>query len=636
MVKPRLRQRWAKIVRLPREYTIPAAVIAVLCIVYGVIFILEKPVAFSYSQPACVRHFTLLPGMLQTSTQPGYRMYASDLISIGSIPLASLSACATPTAPPSEGGSKVSISLAGVPLAKKTFSITAPAPPVANTSLFDRPVPVSRPLSIPLDKTDTIFSYSLRVAQKQVECIPKESATSCDISKLELAQGRPYLFQLDRYFKGKEVATVAKKEIITLPATKIVASSIKPSETVFSKPRAIDLQFDKKIISAKPVLYSLKDGKKTPVKAEVIVQGDKVQVAFGEDLARQTDYEVVTSSVVAEDGSGLEGPHTLPFKMSGGPRVSGINIGSTGVTAGNVVITFDQPVADNQDIAKAVAVSGGAAVTSLKGGQLIVSLANVPRCGDFTIKITDALKSSFDVTGGSAWQHSARTLCHTVRTIGYSSKGRAINAYYFGNGGTSVLYTGAIHGSESNTRDLMRQWIDYLEANARSIPADKTVVVVPEINPDGTAARSRTNARNVDLNRNFATGDWKKDITTVNNEPFPGGGGESPMSEPETRAIAGLASQLRPRIILSFHSVGGVVAANQAGDSGGKASQYASLSGYGNVTGSTDSTFEYSVTGTADDWYAQQLGVPSILVELSSSYSSQFSRNQKAMWAMLN
>ena len=108
------------------------------------------------------------------------------------------------------------------------------------------------------------------------------------------------------------------------------------------------------------------------------------------------------------------------------------------------------------------------------------------------------------------------------------------------------------------------------------------------------------------------------------------------MSEPETRAIAGLASQLRPRIILSFHSVGGVVAANQAGDSGAKAAQYASLSGYGNVTGSSDSTFEYSVTGTADDWYAQQLGVPSILVELSSSYSSQFSRNQKAMWAMLN
>jgi len=636
MVKLKLKQRWARLMRLPKHYTIPSVVFAVLCVIYGVIFILEKPVTFSYSQPTCVRHFAFFPGTMSTSVGSGYRAYASDLIKMGDFPIASLSTCIAPLTPPHEGKSKVSIAPLGGPVAQKTFLIETPPTPVANTSLFNQPVPVSRPLSIPLDKTDTIFSYSLRVEQKSVTCSAKDNATSCDVSKLALAQGRPYLFQLQRNFKGKEVATLAKKEIVTLPATKVIASSIKPAETVFSKPRAIDLQFDKKITSAKPKLYSIKDGKKTPIKADVVITGDKVQLTFGEDLARQTDYELVAESVQAADGSGLDGVYTLPFTMSGGPKVSSISIGSRGVTAGSAVITFDQPVADNQDAGKVVAVSGGATIASLKGTQLVVNLAGVPRCGDFSIKVNDALKSSFDIVGGSAWQHSARTLCHTVRTIGYSSRGRAINAYYFGNGGSAVLYTGAIHGSESNTRDLMRQWIDYLEANARSIPADKTVVVVPEINPDGVAARTRTNARNVDLNRNFATGDWKKDITTVNNQPFAGGGGESPMSEPETRAIAGLASQLRPRIILSFHSVGGVVAANQAGDSGARASQYASLSGYGNVTGSSDSTFEYSVTGTADDWYAQQLGVPSILVELSSSYSSQFSRNQKAMWAMLN
>lgn len=636
MVKPRLKQWWAKLVRLPREYTIPAAVIAVLCIVYGVIFILEKPVTFSYSQPTCVRHFTFFPGLFSTSTNSGYQAYASDLVMAGDVPLVSLSTCIAPVAPPKEGNAKVRIAPGGGVFARKTFTVEASAPPVANTSLLDKPVPVSRPLSIPLDKTDTVFSYSLQAEKKRVTCSAKENATECDIAKLALAQGKPYVFRLNRHFNGEEVGTIAKKEIMTLPATKVIATSIKPSEIVFSKPRAIDLQFDKKITSAKPQLYSVKDGKKTLVKTDAAVTGDKVQLTFDEDLARQTDHEVIVPSVIAEDGSGLEGPFTLPFKMSGGPKVTGINIGTTGVTAGSAIITFDQPVADGQDIGKIVAVSGGAGVASLKGTQLIVSLGSVPRCGDFTIKINDSLKSSFDVTGGSTWQYTARTLCHTVRTIGYSSKGRAINTYYFGNGGTAILYTGAIHGNEGNTRDLMRQWINYLEANARSIPADKTVVVVPEVNPDGIAARTRTNARNVDLNRNFATSDWKKDITTVNNQPFPGGGGEAPMSEPETRVLAGLASQLRPRIILSFHSVGGVVAANQAGDSGAKASQYAGLSGYGNVTGSSDSTFEYSVTGTADDWYAQQLGVPSILVELGSSYSSQFSRNQKAMWAMLN
>ncbi|HEX6416711.1 MAG TPA: M14 family metallopeptidase [Candidatus Saccharimonadales bacterium] len=635
MVKPRLKQWWAKFISLPTHYTIPSVVLAVLCILYGVIFLLEKPVTFSYSQPTCVRHFTFLPTIMTTTTS-GYRAYASDLIKIGNLPVASLSTCVAPLSAPQEGKTQLAIAPFGSLFAKKTFTIETPSAPTADVALFSRPVPISRPLAIPLDKTDTIFSYNLRVEQKEIICSAQENATACDVAKLGLAQGKPYLFQLKRSFKGKEVATLAKKEIMTLPATKVVASSIKPAETVFAKPRVIELQFDKKITTAKPKLFSMKDGKKTPIKMGAEVSGDKIQLTLDEDLARQTDHELVVESVEAEDGSGLDGAFVLPFKMSGGPRVSSINIGTTGVTAGSAVITFDQPVADNQDASKIITVSGGATITSLKGTQLVVNLGGVPRCGDFAIKINDTLKSSFDIIGGSTWQHTARTLCHTVRTIGYSSRGRAINAYYFGNGGTSVLYTGAIHGSESNTRDLMRQWIDYLEANARSIPADKTVVVVPEINPDGTASRTRTNARNVDLNRNFATGDWKKDITTVNNTPFPGGGGESPMSEPETRAIAGLASQLRPRIILSFHSVGGVVAANQAGDSGAKAAQYASLSGYGNVTGSSDSTFEYSVTGTADDWYAQQLGVPSILVELSSSYSSQFSRNQKAMWAMLN
>lgn len=209
-----------------------------------------------------------------------------------------------------------------------------------------------------------------------------------------------------------------------------------------------------------------------------------------------------------------------------------------------------------------------------------------------------------------------------------------MNAYYFGNGGTTVMYTGAIHGNEYSTYALMQAWIQELEANARSIPKNKTIVVVPQVNPDGFASGSRYNARNVDLNRNFATGDWRKDITTVNNTPFKGGGGKVAMSEKETQALAGFASRTRPALILSYHSIGGVVAANQAGRSSALAAQYASQAGYANVTGNSDNTFEYSVTGTADDWYAQKLGVPSILIELASHSYHEFDRNRAAMWAM--
>jgi protein MpaA len=181
----------------------------------------------------------------------------------------------------------------------------------------------------------------------------------------------------------------------------------------------------------------------------------------------------------------------------------------------------------------------------------------------------------------------------------------------------------------------MQQWINDLEVKAKSIPANKTLVVIPQINPDGVSSGIRVNARNVDLNRNFATVDWQKDITTVNNKPFLGGGGESPMSETETQVISSFVSRLRPRLILSYHSVGGVLVANQAGDSSSLINIYSQRSGYQNATGSTD-TFDYSISGTADDWYAQRLGVPSIIIELSSSTYHQFERNQSAMWAMAN
>ncbi len=224
-------------------------------------------------------------------------------------------------------------------------------------------------------------------------------------------------------------------------------------------------------------------------------------------------------------------------------------------------------------------------------------------------------------------------ICQRVESIGTSIQGRPILAYVFGSGARSVIYTGAIHGNEQSTRALMFRWIEELEQNSRSIPADISVVVVPVINPDGIASGSRVNAANVDLNRNFETGNWQKDITTVTNTPFPGGGGAAAMSEPEVRAIAGLVSRLRPSLVLSYHSIGGVLQANMAGQSTAKAVQYSALSGYKNATGGK--VFDYEISGTADDYYREKLGIGSIVIELGSHLYHQFERNQRAMWAMM-
>lgn len=626
-----------KIQQLPLGTTLSIVALILVATFYSFAFLLEKPVAFSYEGPTCTDKLTLFPSMHRIAGETDFAVRTSDEFKVGGVVLAASSVCFTPKHAPQTGTAKVSTAPFGGWFAKKTYALAVTSPVAAHIDKLTRPVPISRPLTVELSSTDKIFSYVLKMGEKQAPCKPLDAKLSCEVNTLDLVQGQTYQAELLRQFKGKAVASVAKKELTTLSATHITESSIKQSETVYSKPSTIDLVFDKKLVKATPALYRIEGEKRTEVETDKTLTDTGLRITIPTELPRSGDYELVTDGVEATDGSSLEEAHVLAFKTSGGPKVTGVSVGRTGIPIGaTAVISFDQPLSDKQDVSKIITLTGGATLAGKRGNQLLISLGGVPKCGDFTVKITNDLQSNYDIAGNSVWSFTGRTICHTVVTIGYSSKGRAINAYYFGNGDRAVLYTGAIHGNELSTRSLMNRWIDDLEANARNIPADKLIVVVPQINPDGVSSGSRVNARNVDLNRNFDTSDWQKDITDVNNQPFPGGGGESPMSEPETRAIAALASQLRPIVVLSYHSIAGVVAANQAGASSTYAGTYSQLSGYRNVTGQAGDTFKYSVSGMADDWYAEELGVASLLIELSSHSYHQFERNQKAMWTMVN
>lgn len=625
-----------KIKHLPLGVIISGATITATLIIYAAIFFTIKLVAFSYAGDSCIKYPLLFPDAHKVVGSSNYDVYATDRVTIAGLTLVSASLCFTPTQAPGEGTAEVAIAPYGGVLARKNFMLDIPPQVVANTENLAKPIPLSKHLTINLSEADSIFTYKLEIGEKSTMCTSSDKQLLCDIRELNLQQGKPYHLKLQRLFKEQQIATIVDQNVATLSATKVVDSTIKPGETVYAKPKSFDISLDKKVVKAEAALYRYEGDQKVPVPSATTVTETGLRVEVTDDLARQVKYEVVINSVEATDGSGLEEPYNTSFKTSGGPKVTSVSVGRTGVGLGaTAVISFDQPLSDTQEPAAAVGFGGGAYYAGKRGNQLLVSLKNVPKCGDFNIHINDSLQSNYEIAGGTAWTFSGRMICHTIETIGYSSRGRPINAYYFGSGPRVVMYTGAIHGNEVGTKYLMDRWVQDLEANARSIPSDKTVVVVPQINPDGVASGSRVNARNVDLNRNFATGDWQKDITDVNNRPFPGGGGQSPMSEPETRAIAGLAQRLRPLMIASYHSIGGVVAGNQAGNSVSVAGIYSQLSGYQNVTGQTGETFDYSVTGTADDWYAA-IGVPSLLVELSSHTSAQFERNQKAMWRIVN
>lgn len=622
--------------RLPKRRILIVGAPVGLLLVYVFAFVIEKPVLFSYAGETCVKQTTLLPLMHKQASSSSFDVQFRTGFDIGGYPFVASETCFIPRSAPKSGNYIVTTSPYGGFVAKKSYRMTVGDAPLAQTQDLTKPIPVTKPLNLKLTTPDTTFAYALKIGDKEAGCDPREQGITCDITKLGLVQGSRYAAELTRHFRGEGMATVIEKEIETLSATTVTDSSIKPGEIVFSKPKTIDIILDKPLVQGAVSIVKVTGDVREKINSQVVVTATGLQVVLDGDLARQSSYELTVDRVEAKDGSGLVEPYKLSFQASGGPKVTGVSVGRTGVALGSTaIITFDQALSDKQDIAKAISTGGGASIVKRQGNQVFVSLANVGKCADFSITINDTLESSYDIAGGTGWSYGGRMICHSIQTIGYSTRGRAINAYYFGSGPTVVMFTGAIHGSEPSTKALMDRWIQELEANARSIPADKTVVVVPQINPDGIASGSRTNARNVDLNRNFGTSDWQKDITTTSNQPFPGGGGESAMSEAETKAISGLAQRLRPALILSYHSIGSLVAANQVGVSNARAATYSSLSGYRNTTGQTGSTFEYSISGTADDWYGERLGVASVLIELGSHSYHQFERNQAAMWAMV-
>jgi protein MpaA len=129
--------------------------------------------------------------------------------------------------------------------------------------------------------------------------------------------------------------------------------------------------------------------------------------------------------------------------------------------------------------------------------------------------------------------------------IGHSYRGREIYAYRFGPAAASsrFLVVGQMHGDELGGCYVVRNHLFKLAP-----PRGVQFWMVPTINPDGRAAGRRTNARGVDLNRNFATSDWQH-----HGRGTAYWSGPHPASEPETRAMQRFLTWLRPYTVVSMH-----------------------------------------------------------------------------------
>lgn len=188
-----------------------------------------------------------------------------------------------------------------------------------------------------------------------------------------------------------------------------------------------------------------------------------------------------------------------------------------------------------------------------------------------------------------------------VGSIGTSVLGRSLYSIRLGSGPHEVFYNGAHHGLEWITTPLLMKFIENFSRayssgasirgyNLQEIWNRSSIHIVPMVNPDGVDIALegpspdnpyyeellawndtgrpfsevwQANTRGVDLNRNYPAG-WEE---AKAQEPSlgvdgPGPtryGGPSPLSEPETQALANFTRQHNFRLVIAYHTQGRVI-----------------------------------------------------------------------------
>lgn len=126
--------------------------------------------------------------------------------------------------------------------------------------------------------------------------------------------------------------------------------------------------------------------------------------------------------------------------------------------------------------------------------------------------------------------------------LGYSLQARPIELWTIGTGPEKILIIGTIHGNEDAGVPLAYKLRNHLVFQ-KNFHNRYTVMIIPNANPDGYAARTRGNAAGVDLNRNFPT------RNRINN----GKNGMTGLTEPESQLLHDLIIHKRFNRIVCIH-----------------------------------------------------------------------------------
>ncbi len=175
----------------------------------------------------------------------------------------------------------------------------------------------------------------------------------------------------------------------------------------------------------------------------------------------------------------------------------------------------------------------------------------------------------------------------------------------------SALVIGVFHGDEPQGKFLIEK---YLENND-----SPNILFIPCLNPDGMALNRRTNANNVDLNRNFPTINWgqnKGENATCDDEKSAYFGGKSPASEIETRFVIDVIEEYKPSAILTLHAPYKVV--NYDGPAKDLAEKISKIIGY-----PAEGSIGYPTPGSFGTYAGVERNIPTITLELDEKIPVQ-------------
>lgn len=157
-----------------------------------------------------------------------------------------------------------------------------------------------------------------------------------------------------------------------------------------------------------------------------------------------------------------------------------------------------------------------------------------------------------------------------------------------------ILVVGVVHGDEPQGEDLINR---YLAGN------ESGMLFIPSLNPDGKQLGRRTNSNGVDINRNFPTKNWE---LTEKNNYF---GGETPASEIETKFLAEVIEEYKPRLILTLHTPYKIV--NYDGPAKEISEKISEIMGY-----PVEESIGYPTPGSFGTYAGVERNIPTITLEM--------------------